>query len=137
MNVLDRLRESLLLVVQPHRYRYFWHEFHTLVALIAAIASITLAYLSYSSRYMSVSSGIIYGGAERLYVLVKIGDQDFLRGDFQNAWQWYSQAKDAFQELQEAYPERRRSYREAERVVQSRIYLAEIGESLTALVENE
>ena len=85
---------------------------------------------------MIVQKNSTRSGAQRLYPIVREGDDSYLKGDYQIAWDYYADARSALRELQTAFPDRSAQYRDAERVVQNRMYLAEIADSLKHLMPN-
>ncbi|WP_020590285.1 hypothetical protein [Desulfobacter curvatus] len=53
------------------------------------------------------------------------GDDEFWYGEYNLALTQYKSAKSALRQLQIEYPKRSQKYRDAEKVVQNRIYLAQ------------
>lgn len=89
------------------------------------------------SPMVSINETSTKSGAQRLYSIVREGDDLYLKGDYQKAWDYYADTHSALRELQTEFPDRSAQYRDAERVVQNRMYLAEIADSLKQIMPNQ
>lgn len=105
------------------------------VILVYAIT--TLNYFLLVKDSSSPNLSISHSGAERLYPIVREGDDKFAIGEHSDAWKKYEYAKDALRSLQAEYPERSQRYRDAERVVQSRMYLAQSAAYIEEILPNK
>jgi hypothetical protein len=96
----------------------------------------TLNYFLQSEESSSKTS-LSHSGSERLYPLVREGDDKFASGKHSNAWDRYESARGALRSLQTEFPSRAQKYRDAERVVQSRMYLAQAAGYLDEILPNK
>ncbi len=90
-----------------------------------------------NTEHISESSSIIHSGAERLYSTVREGDDKFEIGEFERAWNEYEYARDNLRRLQAAYSDRALKYRDAEQVVQNRMYLAKAAAYIDEILPNK
>ena len=74
-------------------------------------------------------------GFYSLYPRVREGDEHFIRGEYTESSEIYQRALRDFRSLQEEFPKRASDYRDAERVVQSRLSLSNSAAGLRALTE--
>lgn len=97
----------------------------------------TLNYFLLSENGSSDRLSRTHSGSERLYPMVREGDDEFEKGEHGNAWDRYEYARSALRSLQTEFPSRAQKYRDAERVVQSRMYLAQAAGYVDEILPNK
>lgn len=113
------------------------------VAIVApVIIAIGASTLHFFTSIASISPAIpsikhmTYSGSQRIYLSVKKGDRNYHDGNYQIALDFYTDARETLREFQNEYPKKSLEYRDAERVVQSRIYLADTAVLLKQIKPN-
>lgn len=122
-----------------------WSRDHKTAFVGIAVVShgVVLVYAVFTLNYFILSNdaspttSISHSGSERLYPLVREGDDEFVIGKHSNAWDRYEYARGTLRSLQTEFPSRAQKYRDAERVVQSRMYLAQAAGYVDEILPNK